>query len=385
MKQIRRVKYLAMSVLLIGCYILSGCSSSNSNEEGYTEIEGLVYKESMDIEYAQNFSVDYYNDGYALIDLVSGDKFLVVPEGKEVPANIPSSMTVLKQPIEDIYLVATAEMCSFVELDALSSIRLTGTRKENYSIPEAVEEMEEGNILYAGKYSEPDYELLLSEGCSLSIQSTMIYHKPEVQEKLEELGINVLVDLSSSESHPLGRTEWIKLYSVLLDKEDIAYDFFDTQIEIMERLENVDNAGISTLFFYVNSTGGVVARNSDDYVTKMIQMAGGNYIFENLGDPEKNNSTTTIGMEELYASGKDADLIFYNGTIDNSVKDMEDLLDKSDLFLEFKAVKEGNVWGTNENIYQSTTKLADVTWEIYQIISGVPEDEMDLMYFYKID
>ena len=49
----------------------------------------------------------------------------------------------------------------------------------------------------------------------------MIYHKPEVQEKLEQFGIPVLVEHSSYESHPLGRTEWLKLYGVLLGKEEL--------------------------------------------------------------------------------------------------------------------------------------------------------------------
>ena len=48
----------------------------------------------------------------------------------------------------------------------------------------------------------------------------MIYHTPEVKERLEEFGIPVLVERSSYESHPLGRVEWIKLYGVLLGKEE---------------------------------------------------------------------------------------------------------------------------------------------------------------------
>ena len=50
----------------------------------------------------------------------------------------------------------------------------------------------------------------------------MIHHNPEVQEKLEQFGIPVMVERSSYESHPLGRTEWMKLYAVLLGKEDVA-------------------------------------------------------------------------------------------------------------------------------------------------------------------
>ena len=45
--------------------------------------------------------------------------------------------------------------------------------------------MNEGKIIYAGKYSEPDYELMLAANCSLAIESQMITHTPEVKEKLD--------------------------------------------------------------------------------------------------------------------------------------------------------------------------------------------------------
>ena len=64
--------------------------------------------------------------------------------------------------------------------------------------------MEKGDILYAGKYSKPDYELILANGCKLAIESTMINHTPDVKEKLEELGIPVLVEQSSYENASAG-------------------------------------------------------------------------------------------------------------------------------------------------------------------------------------
>ena len=79
--------------------------------------------------------------------------------------------------------------------------------------------MEEGDILYAGKYSAPDYELILDEGCNLAIENTMIYHNPEVKEKLEELGIPVLVERSSYESHPLGRLESVYMEYYLIKRK----------------------------------------------------------------------------------------------------------------------------------------------------------------------
>lgn len=107
--------------------------------------------------------------------------------------------------------------------------------------------MENGSILYAGKYSEPDYERIVSEGCGLAIENTMILHSPEVKEKLESFGIPVLVDHSSYEAHPLGRTEWIRLYGVLTGKEKEAEAAFAKQEAALQRVteegSDAENAG----------------------------------------------------------------------------------------------------------------------------------------------
>src|SRR3546814_3255665 len=39
--------------------------------------------------------------------------------------------------------------------------------------PEARAAMEDGKMVYAGKYSAPDYELIVSKNCGLALESTM--------------------------------------------------------------------------------------------------------------------------------------------------------------------------------------------------------------------
>lgn len=65
---------------------------------------------------------------------------------------------------------------------------------------QAKDAMADGSLVYAGKYSAPDYEQLLQGGCTFAIENTMITHNPEVKEKLEELGIRVMVERSIMKS-----------------------------------------------------------------------------------------------------------------------------------------------------------------------------------------
>ena len=343
---------------------------------------GLVWTSRLELKYAECFSVDYYEGGYALIDVRDSARYLVVPENAPVPEGLEDGIVVLQQPLDRIYLAATSAMALFDALDALDAIRLVGTDRNGWSIDHAVEAMDAGAILFAGKYSEPDYELLVSEGCDLAIESTMILHSPEVKELIELLGIPVLIDRSSYESHPLGRTEWIKLYAVLVGREAEAEAFFDAQAAVIDELAGFENTEKTVAFFYIGTDGSVVVRSAGDYIARMIEIAGGRYALAGLSDPDSARSSVSVTMEDFYAAAVNADYLIYNAAIDGSVGSVEELLAKSPLFADFKAVKEGNVWCTGKQLYQATDIVGSFITDLHNMLTG-REDGMTFLY--KLD
>ena len=346
------------------------------------ELPGLMWESRMNLIYATGFSLDYYEGGYALINVKDSAQYLVVPEGMPVPEGLDAGIRVLQQPLDKIYLAATSAMALFDRLDALSSIRLVGTAASGWYIDNAVAAIENGDMLFSGKYSEPDYELMINEGCDLAIESTMIQHSPKVQEMIELLGIPVFIDRSSYENHPLGRTEWIKLYSVLTDREAEAEAFFDTQTAIIEELKDFENTEKTVAFFYISSDGTVNVRASWDYIASMIEIAGGRYIFQDLSDPESNRSTVSMTLEQFYAAAVNADYLIYNAAIDNPLPNVDALLAKSNLFADFKAVREGNVWCTGKYLYQATDIVGSLITDIHHMLTG---EEEGMNFIYKLD
>ena len=382
---------LGLSLIFSSSEVLTPVRSLAAEESSETtgfdvpkaDLAGLKYDHSLELQYADQFAVDYYEGDYALITIEGGDQFLLVPEGKEAPEGLDEDITVIHQPLENIYLVATSTMDFFRALDGIGSISLSGTKADGWYIDEAKEALESGAVSFAGKYNAPDYELILSKKCDLALESTMIYHNPEVKEKLEEFGIPVLVEHSSYENHPLGRTEWVKLYGVLLDKEEEAEAVFEEQAEKLNSIKDSENTGKTVAFFYINSMGSANVRKSNDYVSKMIELAGGNYIFNDLGTDEEGLSTMNMGMEDFYAGARDADYIIYNSTIDGELKSLDELLKKSELLKDFKAVKEGNVWCLTKSMFQETTCLGDVIMDIHRMLT---EDDPDgLTYLYRLE
>ncbi len=383
MKQGKRIGIVVLFLLMIVA-VAVGCGKDTDSWKttDHTISKELTYETSMKLDYATEFAVDYYDNGFTLISIADGSRFLLNTEDKEVPQDLADDITVLKAPVSDIYLVASATMDMFCSIGALDSICLSGLTAEKWEIPEAKEAMESGQILYAGKYNAPDYELICSKNCELAVESTMIGHAPEVKENLESFGIPVLVDHSSYEADPLGRTEWVKLYGVLTGKEDEAAKAFEEQKRYVEELSDAEDTGKTVAFFYITTAGTVSVRKSNDYVPKMIDLAGGSYIFENLKGEDNAASSVNMQMEEFYAQAKDADYLVYNSTIDGNLETIEDLLGKSSLFENFKAVKNGNVWCIGQNLYQDTMDTGSIIHDFHEMLTS--EDTNELTYMYRL-
>ncbi len=347
------------------------------------QMAGLTWDHAMDLRYATCFRVDYYQDGFKLLTIRDDASYLLVPEGAEAPEGLDPEIRVLQAPISSIYMVATSAMDHFAAIDALDTISLSGTNADGWYVSEAKEAMEKGEIRYAGKYSAPDYETIVSTGCDLALESTMIYHQPEVKEKLESFGIPVMVEHSSYEQEPLGRAEWIRFYGALTDREDAADAFFKGECEKVDKAASESASGKTVAFFSIGTDGSVTVRRSGDYIAKMIAMAGGDYIFKDLGDETSTQSTVKMTMEEFYATCLDADYLIYNSTIEGEVSDLAGLIGKSALMADFTAVKEGHAWCITSNLFQKTTGLADMIVDMHEIFTN-PEAADQLTYMYRL-
>ncbi len=376
MERIKRSKIYAALLCVYAICALTACTENKTgvtaerSRDAHTEIEGLEWQEYVDLSYAECFTIENYAGGFRLITVSDDARYLIVPEGGCAPQGLKNDITVINQPVSDIYLAATGTMDMFRSLDALDTITLSGADADGWYIEEAKQAVESGAMLYAGKYSAPDYELILSKNCPLAIENTMILHTPEVKEQLEQLGVAVLVDYASNESHPLGRIEWVKLYGTLLGKEAQAQQIFDAQASTFAEIEEqVQKSDKTVVLFYLTENGAASVRSPSDYMVKIIETAGGNYVFADLETDGKKTSSITMQMEAFYAGAKSADYLIYNSTIGSEYKTLSALLEKEPLLKDFEAVKENRVWCVPKNLYQESMSAAKLLTDIYAVLN----------------
>ena len=335
-------------------------------------------------------------------------------------------LTVLQQPLTTTYVAASAVMAPLCDLGAVSQIRFSGLREEGWYVDEARTAMKAGSMLFAGRYSEPDYETLLREGCDLALESTMIYRSPEVIEKLSALGIPVYIDYSSYEPHVLGRLEWIRVYGALFGHEEEAQQWYQTERDRIRAIQkdaetssgeasqsgksaeksetktsrNSKNEASSTetssgragtdttadqrptvVYFYVNSSGQIQVRQPHDYIPELLELAGARYLTPDMSSLSgSRKSNVTVSLEDFYSSCKDADYLIYSATLDRPLSSIRELLGKNALFVDFKAVKEGHVYTTDKDFYQLSDRMADFAEDVSRML----QDQDDMHFLKKV-
>ena len=388
----------ATALLLAAALVLAltGCGGTKTDSQtgdptaasaggvpGAPEIPGLACLSAMEKKYAVQFDVYYYEGGYKYLAIGDGNNYLLVPEGKTAPAGLDSDVKILYQPLDRIYLAATAAMSLFDAMDSLDVITLTSLNAPDWTVENAAAAMERGEILFGGKYSEPDYELLMDSDVSVAIENTMILHTPKVIDMIEQLGVPVFIEYSSYEPHPLGRTEWIKLYGAMIDREEQAEAVFEKTTALMEQIEAFPNTGKTVAVFLIDNSGSAVVRSPTDYISKMIELGGGRSAFEGVTAPDGSRANLTMTMEEFYATAVNADYLIYNASgFSAEVDTMDKLLEKSSLLADCKAVKEGNVWWMGGETYQQTDKLVDLVADIHRMLTG---EEGEMVFLHKYD
>lgn len=325
-------------------------------------------------------------------------------------------LTVLQQPLTTTYVAASAVMAPLCDIGAVSQIRFSGLREEGWYVDEARAAMKEGTMIFAGKYSEPDYETLLREGCDLALESTMIYRVPEVTEKLNALGIPVYIDYSSYEPHVLGRLEWVRVYGALFGHEEKAQQWYQTERDRIRTIQkgaekasvgaaqigkSTEKSGTKTsvdsknktsstktgsesagpdatvdqrptvVYFYVNASGQIQVRQPNDYIPELLELAGARYLAPDMsGLSGSRKSNVTVSLEDFYSSCKDADYLIYSATLDRPLSSIQELLGKNALFADFKAVQEGHVYTTDKDFYQLSDRMADFAEDVSRMLQS---------------
>lgn len=378
------VLVLIMSLSLVACKSndqeagnsdASGEENSNQ-EEVIDKNTGLIYEGELELKYAENFKVDYYQDGYKIITDASNRQALIVPEGKDLP-DMKEEMLVIQQPVETFGVYSTIEPAWFRPIDEIDRIVAVSFEEDVWEIDDMSNLAKSGKLNYVGGTEALDYEKLQAVNPSVHLLSKS--HEEKLFPKFDELDLKYLSLGSYLEEDPRGRLEWSKFIGALLDKEDEAEEKFE---EEMARIDEVEKKVIEknetkpklTMAYFSPSNQGFRVINDEGYKVKHIEMGGGEYFPTDLGDGER--GVTGMTPEEFYKTISETDILIYDSVTGHSISDLDAMLKEADYLADTKVFQEGNVWALKREFWQAGDRVADITEEYYDILYS-PKGEID--------
>ena len=248
-------------------------SNTKTLDETAPEIFGLTAQNDDDEDtedfYADHFRIFRYEGGYRLIEIELAEdtaldgtdtmendaqadnmtsrrlykqdviKYLVVPEGSEVPVGLENDVILIQQPISSAAVFSSDALDMFTALEADDVITALGIEEKDVKADEIKDRMAEDYkgsdaIKSAGTFDGWDLKAIAKTKCNLLVQTSSMLPQEEKDiedfttlydkevDNVDTLQIPMLIDRSGDEVNDLAKAEWIKVYGVLLGEEEKA-------------------------------------------------------------------------------------------------------------------------------------------------------------------
>jgi iron complex transport system substrate-binding protein len=302
-------------------------------------------QENYEIHYAKGFRVKKFSD-YTEVSVVNPwdtlrilQKYILVEKNRALPAGLPEGV-VVKVPLENVVEYNTIHCSTLKKLGVVGIIR--GVCEPQYiKTPEVVEGVGNGTIVDLGMAANPDVEKIIMLSPEAVLESPI---SGQTYGNVVNTKIPVIETPDYTESHPLGRAEWIRFYSLFVGKEQLADSLFDITVRNYNEIKEAVLAASSrpAVFTDTRYMGSWNMPGGKSYMANMLADAGGAYLWA-----DDNTATfLPLSVEAVLDKAGDADvwLIRYFAPEDITYKSLEK---EYRPYSYFKAFKEKNIYGCN--------------------------------------
>ena len=369
-------RYILLSLLLIIC----GCSSTHTPTDFTEDLYSPSYSSNFTIKGSasgHNSLITVFNPWQGAKDVSTSLLIL-----RDSVAAMEYSGQVLKGTPQRIVCMSSTHIAM---LDALGAIdKVAGVSGKQYvsnpyiqNHPEIPDVGYEGNIDYEALIAaKPDLVLLFSVSGTSGMEP-----------KLKELGIPFIYIGDYLEEDPLGKTEWmVALAEILGIREEGVEKFKEIERRYNTLKDRVADAEAERPAVMVNApfADAWFMPSSDSYVAKMIEDAGGAYVY----DKNTGNSSEPIDMEEALKLTAGANVWINIGTV-SSLAEFQKSFPK---FANTNCVKNGNLYNNNlrstpgggNDCYESGVVNPDIVLRDMVKIFHPNLVEEDFVYYHQL-
>lgn len=336
-----------LAILSCLCIIMASCfgshnSNSNTNFNSMLNKEYIKYAKGFDIEYYKDFTKVNIKDPWDTLKTLQ--TYILIDKLSKTPQNLPKGV-VVKIPIDSIVVYSSVH-ASIIETLKCSD-KIIGICESQYiESPLLLKALKENKITDLGESTAPNVEKMINIGTKLIVASPF---KNASYGAVEKLSIPILEGADYMESNPLGRTEWLKLYSLFLGKKEMGDSLFNVAEQRYNQLKDLIINNTSNLEHKKVLSEKLYGAQwyvpcADSYLSTMYRDAGADYVFSDISG----SGSAPLSFETVLSKAIDADvwLIKYNSKNDMTYADLKM---EYQPYTNFKAWKQKKIYACNTN------------------------------------
>ena len=344
---IRQIKSFSKTVFLI--FIVISCSAPAGQKK--------IIKRSN--KYAGGFRIEKYDNYNKLIVLNPWEKaenisfeYALINRNIKVPDSL-ASMKIIRTPVRRIICLSTTHLAFTDALNENNSVVGISGEKYIYN-PRIRDRYDKGSLVDVGYGQNLNYELIISQNPDLVIVYGIGSEITGYVNKLEELGVPVVIAAEYLEESPLGKAEWIKFIGALFEKEDMALQIFmrieKEYLKLKNLTSDVKHKPLVMVGSLYKDQWWVPGGNS--YMANLISDAGGEYI----GSANNSNESYVISFENALVWADKAE-IWINMA---NMASRKEILASDERYSSFRVFREGKIYN---NIKRLSVHGGNDFWE----------------------
>lgn len=321
-----------------------GISCSTPSEKTIDPFFDL--KKDASIKYAKRFSVSRNKDLTLIYLFGNKENFdttaiYCISKNGTPTKNIPENITVVKHPCSKIISLSTIYTTMFNEMGLLKDI-IAIDNVDYINDKDVIESCAAGKIKEVSKGIEPDLELTISLQPDIIFTFGMGDPKTDVNPKLAQTKIPVVISLDHKEETPLARAEWIKFFAAFVNKESLADSIFKAVEKNYTHLTSIAQTAesIPTVFNDIKYSDVWYMPGGKSYVAQLLNDAHTNYLWKE----DTQFGSIPLSFEQVYTKAKDAEYWINVSTL----KTKKELLKFDSRYEEFTAFKNNKVFNNTK-------------------------------------
>lgn len=334
--------------------------------EGQFDPSVDYFPEKVDLQYTDNFTVEYFNN-YKLLTVetpwpgaTESAQYVLVQCGTPAPDGFLDEQ-IISVPVMSIVTMSTSYLPFLDNLGLLD--RLVGLDDDSFVYNPSVLEMSaEGKLTMLGYGSGVNVEQALDLAPDLVMTYSAGFAEYDAHPVLIQAGLKVVLNAEWMDTSPLGRAEWGKFMAVFFNKEAESNAQFDQTVQQYNDLKALAaGADANPTVFSGTPFQGVWAMpGGESFAAAFFRDAGADYLWAD----DDSTGSLLLDFEAVYERAQNADFWLNVGLFFS----LDDLRDADSRFTDFAAFQNGTVWnndarmspGGGLDFYESAVAHPDV-------------------------